>query len=74
MSYGSWVLILTKNEKDMKTNTGSWFLGVGLTYIAPTLSENEKFQNIEFLISILAPSKHPISKLMTHHLIPEVGT
>jgi len=73
MSYGSWVLIVTQNEKDMKTDTGSWLLGVGLTCIAPTLSENEKFQNIEFVISILAPSKHPISKLMTHHLIPEVG-
>ena len=55
MSYGSWVLIVTQNEKDMKTDTGSWFLGAGLTFIAPTLSENEKFQNIEFVISILAP-------------------
>ena len=73
MSYGSWVLIVTQNEKDMKTDTGSWLLGVGLTCIALTLSENEKFQNIEFVISILAPSKNPISKLMTRHLIPEVG-
>ena len=74
MSFGSWVLIVTRNEEDMKTDTGSWFLGVGLTCFAPTLSENKKFQNIEFVISILEPSKHPISKLMTHHLIPEVGT
>ena len=73
MSYGSWVFIVTQNEKDIKTDTGSWLLGVGLTCIVPTLSENVKFQNIEFVISILAPSKHPISKLMTHHLIPGVG-
>jgi len=37
--------------------------------VALTLSENEreneKFKNIEFVISISAPSQHPISKLMT---------
>jgi len=33
--------------------------------VALTLSENEKFQNIEFVISTSAPSQHPIAKLMT---------
>jgi len=57
MSYGSWVLMVTQNEKDIKTDTVSWYLGVESTFIVLTSSKTgaiHKYQNCDIDIKIPA--------------------
>ena len=51
---------MTQNEKDIKTDTGSWFLGIGSTFIVLTSSKTgaiQKYQICDIDIKIPASNR-----------------